>query len=228
MATLQDLVATLSATTGVPEATIFAYGRFARQAGLVSQKGRGRQAASMSLQDAANLVIALGGTGVTRDADDAISSFRSLKGRAYAFSTPLEEPFLHWLDPLRPRLVRKDGSYPLGADLGQTIEFLISSTTNGTLVQLFGVVPVAEIPDKLFHDWKRTKSIHLDQSLDYLIEQGLIKPKTPQELEFGEDINLELNFSRQIPALNIEFKRVWHSAETALELAFGPVPEPRR
>ena len=35
MAGLSDLVSTLSRVAGVPEATVFAYGRFAREANLI-------------------------------------------------------------------------------------------------------------------------------------------------------------------------------------------------
>lgn len=78
MATLSDLVSVLAKTTGLPEATVFAYGRFAREAGLISQKGHGRGAAQMSPTDAANLLIAVAGTGVTKEAGSAIKAFRSL------------------------------------------------------------------------------------------------------------------------------------------------------
>jgi hypothetical protein len=225
MATLRELVTTVSAATGVPESTVFAYGRFARQAGLLSQKGRGRQAAAMTLQDAANLLIALGGTSVTRDAGSAISTFRPLQGRVYDFSGSMAPQFSKWLEPLRPRLVARDefgDDRQLEADLGHAIEFLIESTVNGSLAQFFSTMPVAEIPSELSKQWKRSNSIHLEQSLDYLIEQGLVKPKAPQELEFGEDISLEINFSRVVPSVDIEFRRMWDAADTAFVLSFGP------
>jgi hypothetical protein len=65
MATLSDLVTTLSWATSIPEATVFAYGRFAREAGFISQSGRGKGAAKMALTDAANLLIAIGGTAIS-------------------------------------------------------------------------------------------------------------------------------------------------------------------
>src|SRR5262244_3366259 len=80
MANLSELVSGLSVVTGVPEATVFAYGRFAREAGLIAQRGRGRGAATMGPEDAANLVIAVGGTAVTREGGEAINIYRPMRG----------------------------------------------------------------------------------------------------------------------------------------------------
>src|SRR5215471_16707790 len=101
MATLSDLVTALAGVTGLPESMVFAYGRFARQAGLISQKGRGRSAAAMTLTDAVNLLIAVAATGVTREAGSAVESFRSLKqGRLYDLAGGLSTALLRWLEPL--------------------------------------------------------------------------------------------------------------------------------
>ena len=78
MASLSDLVESLSRVSGVAEATVFAYGRFAREADAIAQKGRGRGAASMTAKDAANLLIAIGGTPITREAGQAVKTFRPL------------------------------------------------------------------------------------------------------------------------------------------------------
>ena len=224
MATLSDLVTALAGVTGLPEATVFAYGRFARQAGLISQKGRGRSAASMSVADATNLLIAVGATDVTREAGTAIKNFRTLeRGRLYDFSPGLSPAILPWLEPLGVKPLRpRDSAFEVRGNFGSFFEHLIIGTVTGSLSSVFRRIPVAEIPNELWSKWKRSKSIHLDESMELLVEKGLVKPKAPSELEFGEDISLEVNFSRLVPAVEIEFRRMWDSPQTVFLITFGP------
>jgi len=224
MATLSDLVTALAAVTGMPEATVFAYGRFARQAGLISQKGRGRSAASMSVTDAANLLIAVGATDVTREAGIAIKNFRTLeRGRLYEFSPELSHAILPWLEPLGIKALGPgQGEYEVRGNFGRFFEHLIMGTVTGALSAVFRRIPVAEIPNKLWSKWKRSKSVHLHESMERLVEKGLVKPKIPSELFFGEDISLEVNFSRLVPAVEIDFRRVWDSPQTVFLITFGP------
>jgi hypothetical protein len=223
MATLSDLVTALAGATGLPESMVFAYGRFARQAGLISQKGRGRSAASMTLTDAANLLIAVAATGITREAGTAVAAFRSLKrGRLYDLAAGLSPALLTWLEPLGIKaLGHGQDEFEVRCDFGRFLEHLISGTLTGDLAIVFQNIPVAEVPSELWLEWKRTESVHLDESVDLLIKQGLVKPKAPSELEFGEDISLEIKFSRLVPAVEVEFLRMWDSAQTAFELTFG-------
>jgi hypothetical protein len=224
MATLSDLVTALAGATGLPESMVFAYGRFARQAGLISQKGRGRSAASMTLSDTANLLIAVAATGVTREAGAAVEAFRSLKrGRLYGLNAVLSPALLTWLEPLGIKPLRQgQDEFELRCNFGRFLEHLITGTLTGDLATVFQNIPVAEVPSELWHEWKRSESAHLDQSVDLLIRQGLLKPKVPSDLVFGEDINLEIKFSRLVPAVEIEFLRLWDSPQTAFLLTFGP------
>jgi hypothetical protein len=224
MATLSDLVTALAGVTGLPEATVFAYGRFARQAGLISQKGRGRSAAAMSVTDAANLLIAVGATDVTREAGTAIKNFRTLeRGRLYDFSPGLSSAILPWLEPLGIKALRpRESAFEVRGNFGSFVEHLIIGTVTGSLSSVFRRIPVAEIPNELWSKWKRSKSVHLDESMELLVEKGLVKPKAPSELEFGEDISLEVNFSRLVPAVEIEFRRMWESRQTVFLITFGP------
>jgi len=190
MATLSDLVTALAGVTGMPEATVFAYGRFARQAGLISQKRRGRSAASMSATDAANLLIAVGATDVAREAGTAIKSFRTLeRGRLYEFAPDLSHAIVPWLEPLGiTALGPEKGAYELRGNLGRFFEHLIIGTVTGSVSSVFRRIPVAEIPKELWSKWKRSKSIHLEESIELLVEKELVKLKAPSELEYGEDI----------------------------------------
>jgi hypothetical protein len=219
MATLSDLVTALAGVTGLPEATVFAYGRFARQAGLISQKGRGRSAAAMSVTDAANLLIAVRATDVTREAGTAIKNFRTLeRGRLYDFSPGLSSAILPWLEPLGIKSVKpRESAFEVRGNFGSFVEHLIIGTVTGSLSSVF-----RRIPCELWSKWKRSKSVHLDESMELLVEKGLVKPKAPSELEFGEDISLEVNFSRLVPAVEIEFSRMWESPETVFLITFGP------
>jgi hypothetical protein len=223
MATLSDLVTALSGVTGLPEATVFAYGRFARQAGLISQKGRGRSAASMSLADATNLLIAVCATDVTREAGTAIKLFRSLeRGRLYDFSPGLSHAILPWLEPLGIKVLTGQDAFEVRGNFGGFFEHLITGAVTGSLSSVFRRIPVAEIPKEIWSKWERSKSIHLEESMELLVEKGLVKPKEPSELEFGEDISLEVNFSRLVPAVDIEFRRMWDTPETVFVITFGP------
>jgi hypothetical protein len=223
MATLSDLVTAVAGVIGLPEATVFAYGRFARQAGLISQKGRGRSAASMSVADATNLLIAVCATGVTREAGAAIKTFRSLgRGRFYDFSG-LSDAIVPWLEPLGIKALGPgEHAVELRANFGRFLEHLITETVTGSISSVFRRMPVAEIPRELWSKWERSKSVHLEESMELLVKKGLVKPKAPSALEFGEDISLEVNFSRLIPAVEIEFRRMWDSPQTVFLITFGP------
>jgi hypothetical protein len=224
MATLNDLVKAVAWVTGLPEATVFAYGRFARQAGLIQQAGRGLNAAAMNLNDAANLLIAVAGTDVTRDAGRAVETFRSLRnGRAYDFRSEFWLPAYTWLQPLGLRHGDLGAGFTrIQSDFGTFFEFLLASTLNGHLAKLFEKVPVAEIPTHRWRAWQDEKSPYLKESLDDLVKKGVIKPSALADYQFGEHIGVEITVSRLVPAVEIEFQRLWDSAQTIGLITFGP------
>lgn len=234
MATLSDLVEAVAGVTGVPRATIFAYGRFARQAGAIGQSGRGRNAAAMTVADAANLLIAIGGTGVTREAGATIETFRALRnGRCYFFLDSLDLGsgaaalgagigFLANYG-VRPSDRAGDHSVKIPGDFGPFLEFLIGSTIDGTLAALFHDIPAAEIPSDVWQKWLSEKgNRHRHKSMDQLIEEGLITPCAPADLQFGEHINVEIRFNRLVPSVEIEFVRLWDSPQVVAAITFGP------
>lgn len=128
LAALSDLTAILARTSGVPEATVFAYGRFAREAGLISQRGRGPGAARMEARDAANLLLALGGTATTREAPSAIRHFGGLRPKAIEVS-PLKTDARH--------LLTKVGLSPsmLGQPLDETLSILLQAFGTRSLLR---------------------------------------------------------------------------------------------
>jgi hypothetical protein len=162
MATLSNLVSALDGC-GVPQATVFAYGRFAREAGLIAQKGRGRGAATMTATDAANLLIAIGGTDVTREAASAINIYRPMKAAYYRDKKGMSfAPLAQWCEPLGlehtnapsesagenlwidgPRCVSK-------GDFGNLVEFLIMQAGLDNLMDWQASLPDWDTEDGVF------------------------------------------------------------------------------
>jgi hypothetical protein len=138
MAILRELVEVLARTTGVPESTVFAFGRFTREAGLISQKGRGRAAAEMTATDAANLFLALGATDVTRDAGIAVKKFSSLQGWTPDgfYKNQVDEHLHAWLMPLISKPVTWDHEDPIYfKDFGSFVQFLLAESVSGGLTK---------------------------------------------------------------------------------------------
>lgn len=79
MALLSDLVKVVAAVEGIDEVSVGIFARAAREAGLLTQKGRGRGAAHMSKTDAANLLIAVNGSTLAKEVPHRVPQFRALK-----------------------------------------------------------------------------------------------------------------------------------------------------
>jgi hypothetical protein len=134
MATLSDLVSVLARVTGLPEATVFAYGRFAREAGLVSQGGRGRGGAQMTATDATNLLLALCGTRVTREAGKAIVALRPLAGEIGAAYNKPPLQLTEWLDRYSLFAMAQTGNSLLL--LGTFVDYIVTEASNGQFEEL--------------------------------------------------------------------------------------------
>lgn len=78
MALISELIVELSVMSGVEKSSIAVVARHLREAGLLSQKGRGRGAAHASALDAARLCIALMVDGKAKDAPEAVRDFGRL------------------------------------------------------------------------------------------------------------------------------------------------------
>jgi hypothetical protein len=78
MARASELIKKMSEFTSIAEVTIARYARFAREAGLLSQAGRGNSGAQMKAEDAVNLLacILIGGT--AQEADTLIKKFQEI------------------------------------------------------------------------------------------------------------------------------------------------------
>ena len=78
MALLSDLVRIVAAVEGLEEVSVGIFARHARESGHISQGGRGRSAAKMSVKDAANLIIAVNGCALAKDVDQNLVNIRRL------------------------------------------------------------------------------------------------------------------------------------------------------
>ena len=79
MAFFSDLVRAVAQAEGMDEMTVTGIGQYLRDEGMITKGGRGRSAARMSSQDAANLLIAVNGTALAKDAPKAVNAFRALE-----------------------------------------------------------------------------------------------------------------------------------------------------
>jgi hypothetical protein len=189
MATLSQLVSTLANVMGLPEATVFAYGRFAREAGYISQAGRGRGGAQMTAVDAANLIIALSGTSVTREAGKAIETFMALQGWLKFPTERLLEPIERWIDKYRCVTKQNDEYFMFGPFM----DFLIAESASGDLEWMLRSIPVYDVPRRPDPDWGRTWMHYAD---------GTTPPsyRLPEQVDIIEDILMEIKLTTNSPA----------------------------
>jgi hypothetical protein len=78
MALLSELVKAVAKVEGADEVSVGTFARAAREARLISQKGRGRGAAQMTSRDAANLLIAFNGSAQAKDVRKRVPKLRAL------------------------------------------------------------------------------------------------------------------------------------------------------
>jgi hypothetical protein len=196
MATLSQLVTTLASVTGVPQATVFAYGRFAREAGLISQGGRGRGGAQMTATDAANLLIAVGGTRITRDANKAIEEFRQLSGRVTRADSTTSE-LTNWL--AQYQVFAASRRYDPELKLGGFVEFLIAEASTGGLENLLRSLKIFDMPD-ISKGEKLEETARDSQNLPF---------KENNDIDIFRDIRVELVFlpARGLILFNVSYNR---------------------
>jgi hypothetical protein len=99
---------------GVPTATVLLQMRLVREAGILTQGSRGRNAPSMTAADAAHLLIAVAGTDQVRDSVQAVENFAGLRAGGPRPVSPIEG--------LKP-----------GHTFGEALTALVQAFTDGTL-----------------------------------------------------------------------------------------------
>jgi hypothetical protein len=215
MASLSDLVTALSKLTNVPKSTVFAYGRFARESGKIAQRGQGRAAAKMDPPDAANLLIALGGTSVTREAGDAIDEFRPLRGavRGFVPSKECASELFKWLAPLG-KLDWADDllGYKLESNFGSFLEFLIAEAANGGLMTFMQSIPAGKVEQRRVEIGPATLRKRLFP--EYI---------PPGNKIVGEDVGLDVFFFRNELRAEVEFTHRFDSenCQPAFRISFA-------
>lgn len=88
MALISEIVTELHVMSGIEERSITLVARHLREAGLLSQKGRGRGAAHATPLDAARLCIALMVNGKLKEAPQAVRDFGRLRCTSIEISQP--------------------------------------------------------------------------------------------------------------------------------------------
>jgi hypothetical protein len=214
MATLSDLVSEIALQTDLPKSTIFAFGRFAREAGFISQGGRGKGGAKMTDQDAANLLIALGGTSVTREAPDAIRRFRPMQGYVTFLDDDLENLFREWLSPFE---LAAEDQPDLEINFGAFLDWLIAESREDRLLRLLEQIPVVVIPDD---DYARIYEKYKDSNIEMAVSDGALRPHPDGKNRVGEDIHLKIIFDRSRPSAKVEISRKWGSLEDVFRAQF--------
>jgi hypothetical protein len=209
MAALSDLISVLARTTGRPEAEVFAYGRFAREGGLIGQAGRGRGAARMSTRDAANLVIAMLATDVTREAAGVIPKFRGLTGYAERAAGRGGETLVDWVAPLGMKVDTTPGSslikYWLDFNLGTFLEFLIDSARTEKLGEVLRSIELMALtPENI--EFARE---HPKADVETLLDLGA-KSQDQKTTIVGIQSTFALRFDRQDLRVFVEFSRFQH------------------
>jgi len=209
MAILRELVEVLARVTNLPEATVFAYGRFAREAGLIAQKGRGRAAAQMNTKDAAQLLIALGGTSITRDAGIAAKAYGSLPGYALViggkYADPFEEYILDWLGTLGSPIGEDHlGMRKIDCDFEKFVDFLLQQSVSGGLTKFLRGIPVADLSQK---NWPKAAEEFFrrgEYSKFAILNGAPRKPSDQVLIGSDEDVWFEIRFNRVTPFVFFE------------------------
>ena len=130
MGTLSGLVKAIAVVQGLDENQVLWIARYLREAGLITQGGRGRGGARMTVSDAANLLIGVNAPGAPKDSAALVQAFRDLDLTFDALSDPdpdewdasSEEVFRRG-SPFGPALEHviadfiKSGTYPVSEEL---------------------------------------------------------------------------------------------------------------
>lgn len=154
MATSTELTKRMASALGVPEPTVALQMRLIREAGMMTQGGRGRSAAHMTAGDAAALLIAVVGAISPKDSVEAVRSYGSIK------VTTSELP---------------PGSFPEFDALGEVHSFAegIAAIIQASVSRDITEGDVRYIWVELFWPWSACKvSFIVDEELQWIVQYG--------------------------------------------------------
>ncbi|MEZ5782372.1 MAG: hypothetical protein R3D70_12240 [Rhizobiaceae bacterium] len=132
MATIGDLVRMIAQAEGIDEVSVDVYARRAREAGFISQGGRGRSAPKMTVRDAANLLIAVNASPTGREVHRIVPYFRELELAGSNYTTAFFDEAEHYSGVVIHATT--------ASSFGEALEILIEGAAEGTSLQddLFG------------------------------------------------------------------------------------------
>jgi hypothetical protein len=143
VAGLSALVSAVAELEALPKAGVAQVARHLREAGLISQAGRGRSAARMTAADAANLLIGVNAARSAKDAPEVVERYRAMLN----FVPVLPQDTLDWTVAERAFLLeigfvddfRKQGTF------GDVLERLIAMAARGDLRRFLRNLGLAHI-----------------------------------------------------------------------------------
>ena len=122
MARLSDLVIATSSALGIDKRSVNLCARYLREAGLISQKGRGPSAAHMAPQDAANLLLGIMASDTIKDSAGCVKLAREATYIDAQVNHPAE---VTDKPPPYPFLKEGDRTLSLGEALDQLIDEVV-------------------------------------------------------------------------------------------------------
>lgn len=148
MASPGEMVKRIAETFGAPEATVTLHDRNLADAGLRTKGGRGRSAAKMTASDVANLLVAVAGSSMVKDAVQTVEAYANLPARNGEFSFESEENRGDF-DGNEPKRWHLSG-FPIATLQGLPAEHtfrdalaaLITAAADGSLQEAIGNLPV--------------------------------------------------------------------------------------
>jgi hypothetical protein len=162
----------------------------------------------MTDADAANLLIAVAGTPVTREAPGAIDAYRKLRLQAHPLLIEHDNMFKAWLDNFG---LRNPGSleppFRLAANFGSAMERLVEMAGSGELRNFLHQIPTARFSAQFWRKLEECPSIGVD--VERLLEAGIIKTTPPEKMRIGKDITLTFSFISTYPRVDMDLTRMW-------------------
>lgn len=197
---------------------MFAYGRFAREAGLISQGGRGLGGAQMTATDATNLLFAMCGSRVTRDAGKAIAALRPLQGEITGASSREIPPQLkEWSCQYSSFALEQTGEVQLR--LGTFVDYLISETCKGKLEDLVRSLKIYDVPR--LNEYPDPK---FEEAIETFHKNKLLLPiKKADAIDVFDDVGLGLSFNSTLDHAFFHINYNLFLGNNSLGIEFGQI-----
>jgi hypothetical protein len=209
MATLSSLVSIVARVSGLPESTVFSYGRFAREAGLISQAGRGLGGAQMKATDAANLLLAVSGTRITKEAANAIKALKPLQGAVEYFRQ--SDGLAAWMEHYSSFAMSQTGKPNL--ELGTFVSFLITEACTGAFEKFLRSLLIYDAP-------LRTDAIFEKVRSQFEADRNSLRFKSADKIDIIEDIKVTFMFNTLYAAdFRVEYN-MWFTFDSMI-IRFG-------